>query len=106
MTQNELILRSNLQKSLASGGSPPPDPRAPAAYTDKRRNFCKSDCEQYNLITDRLSKQLPPTNTSPVDEEAYQDFCDLIITADKRTIIPVDAETNIDLDLADNPVGM
>jgi len=49
----------------------------------KRWNFRKANWDQYNLITDRLAKQLQPPTTSNVDR-AYQDFYNLINTALKE----------------------
>ena len=58
-----------------------PIPSAPV----KRWNFRKADWNQYCLLTNKSTRELPPPDTTNVDE-AYQDFCNTIISAAKVTI--------------------
>ena len=51
----------------------------------KRWNFRKANWELYSLITNQHAEGLPSPDTGYVDE-AYQDFCNTIIAAVKRSI--------------------
>ena len=58
----------------------------------KQWNFRKANWELYCLITNQLAEGLPSPNSGYVDE-AYQDFCNTIIAAAKRSI-PRDRRKN------------
>ena len=51
----------------------------------RRWNFRKANWEQYSLITNKLSQDLLPPDTSSVDE-AYEDFCSTIFAAAEISI--------------------
>ena len=51
----------------------------------KRWNFRRAKWKKYMRITNRLSRDLPSVGTTYVDE-AYQDFCNTIIHAAKKSI--------------------
>ena len=51
----------------------------------KRWNFRKADWNHYCVLTDQSAVQLTSPDTSNADE-AYQDFCNVIIAAAKKTI--------------------
>ena len=51
----------------------------------KRWNFRKANWKQYNNITNRLARNLPPPDATCIDD-VYQDFCSTIIYAAKQTI--------------------
>ena len=51
----------------------------------KRWNFRKADWNHYSLLTDESATDLLPADSTNVDE-AYQDFCNAITSAAKKTI--------------------
>ena len=51
----------------------------------KQWNFCKANWSHYNALTNKLAKSLLPPDLPNVDL-AYQDFCNVIITAAKNSI--------------------
>ena len=51
----------------------------------KRWNFRKADWEYYCFLTNEVTQYLPSPHTTNVDE-AYQDFCDAITSAEKYSI--------------------
>ena len=51
----------------------------------KRWNFRKAKWSHYIALTNKFAKILPPPD-SPDEDQAYQDFCNVIISAAKRSI--------------------
>ena len=74
--------RSQDQPSLIS---PPklahPKPSKPV----KRWNFRKANWDHYSILTNKLAKSIPPSESQNIDQ-VYQCFCNVISTAAKKCI--------------------
>ena len=63
----------------------PPKLEVPAhSHPVKRWNFRKADWKHFCLLTDKSVERLPPPDTSNI-ERAYQDFCESLLSAAKRS---------------------
>ena len=51
----------------------------------KRWNFRKANWKHFRLLTNKSTRHLPSPNTTKVDE-AYQDFCNVLVNAAKKSI--------------------